>query len=119
MKLQEIFDSIKPVLDSYIAEKHKLEKKISQEGTLPDEVIAECPFHDIVKVEKFDKKTIESTHNFVKWVQENEIKWIEGDTNNIYFRSALQKIEGKKGNQTVDSMVLSRNQGLQKNKIKE
>jgi len=119
MKLQEIFDSIKPVLDSYITEKHELEKKISQEGTLPDEVIAECPFHDIVKVEKFDKKTIESTHNFVKWVQQNEIKWIEGDTNNIYFRSALQKIEGKKGNQTVDSMILSRNQGLQKNEIKE
>ena len=58
MTLEEIFNSIKPVLDCYITEKHELEKRISQEDTLPDEVIAECPIHDIVKVEKFDKKTI-------------------------------------------------------------
>jgi len=119
MKLKEIFDSIKPVLDSFITEKHELEKRISQDGTLPDEVITECPIHDIVKVEKFDEKTIESTKNFVKWVQENKITRIEGNTKNIYFRSSLQKIEGKKGNQTVDSMILSRHQGLQKNEIKE
>jgi len=119
MTLQEIFNSIKPVLDSYITEKHELEKRILQEGTLPDEVITECPIHDIVKVEKFDKKTIESTKNFVKWIQENKISWIEGDTKNIYLRSKLQKIEGKKGKLTVDSMLLSREQGLQKNKIEE
>ena len=119
MTLREIFDSIKPILDSYITEKHELEKRISQEGTLPDEIITECPFHDIVKVEKFDEKTIESTKNFVKWIQENKITWIEGDTRNIYFRSELQKIEGEKGNQTVDSMVSSRGQGLQKYKFKE
>ena len=119
MILREIFDSIKPVLDSYITEKHELQKRISHEGTLPDEVIRECPIHDIVKVEKFDKKTIESTKNFVKWIQENKISWIEGDTKNIYLRSKLQKIEGKKGKLTVDSMLLSREQGLQKNKIEE
>ena len=119
MKFQEIFASIKPVLDSYITEKHELEKRISQEGTLPDEIIAECPIHNIVQIKKFDEKTIKSTQEFVKWFQENKIKWIEGDTKNIYFRSSLKKIEGKNGVRTVDSLMLSRRQGLKDNQIEE
>ncbi|MCH8916160.1 MAG: hypothetical protein IIA82_10025 [Thaumarchaeota archaeon] len=119
MTLQEIFASIKPVLDSYITEKHELEKRISQEGTLPDEIIAQCQIHNIVKIEKFDETTIKSTQEFVKWFQENKIKLIEGDTENIYFRSSLQKIEGKKGTQTDDSIILSRRHGLEENQFED
>lgn len=119
MTLQEIFASIKPVLDLYITEKHELEKRISEDGTLPDEIIAQCEIHNIVKIRKFDETTIKSTQEFVKWFQENKIKLIEGDTENIYFRSSLQKIEGKKGTQTDDSIILSRRHGLEENQFEE
>ena len=112
MELRSVFDLVKPLLESYIEQKHELKKLIVQNGTLPDDIISECPIQSIVDLKKFDDKTIITTSSFIDWVQENKISTIESDTDNIYMRSEKQKIEGKKGSITPESMLLSRDRGL-------
>jgi len=112
VELRSVFDLVKPLLESYIEQKHELKKLIAQNGTLPDDIISECPVQSIVDLKKFDDKTIITTSSFIDWVQENKISTIESDTDNIYMRSEKQKIEGKKGSRTPESMLLSRDRGL-------
>jgi len=118
MDFQTAFKKLKPVLDSYIEQEITLHKQIAREGTLSDEIKSECPIHNIVKVEKFNDDAIKSTSNLVKWIQENKISWIESDQENIYLKSRVKKIEGRKGKETVDSMLISHDSGL-KSKEKE
>lgn len=119
MEFKEVFENVKPFLDSYIQIKLELDKQVSQEGILPDDIINECPIHSIEKVNKFDDKIVEATPNLVSWVLENKINWLETDTKNIYIRAENQKIEGKKGTRTMESMIISRPQGLKNNEKTE
>jgi len=59
MELEKAFNSIKPFLDSYIKRKVELRKQINQEGTLPDDIISECPVHGIIEIKKYDEKTLQ------------------------------------------------------------
>jgi len=119
MTVHQVFQLIKPVLEAYIKQKHELTKQIFQDGTLPEDVIAECPHQGIIDVKKFDDKTRKASKNFVKWILDNNIGWIESDTKNIYFRSEFEKVDGRKGKRTIDSIVMSRQQGLKENEVEE
>ena len=119
MTVHQVFQLIKPVLEAYIKQKHELTKQIFQDGTLPEDVIAECPYHGIIDVKKFDDKTRKASKNFVKWILDNKISRIESNTKNIYFCSEFKKVEGWKGEKTIDSILMSREEGLKENQVVE
>ena len=112
MELQKAFNSIKPLLDSYIKRKIELRKQIYQEGTLPDDIISECPAHEIIEIKKYDEKTIQTVPHLLEWIKENKISRIESDTKKIYLRAQKERIGGKLGTETVESLSLSRESGL-------
>jgi len=111
MELQTAFNSIKPLLDSYIKRKIELRKQINQEGTLPDDIISECPVHGIIELKKYDEKTLQTVPNLLEWIKENKISRIENDTKKIYLRAQKERIGGKLGTETIESLSLSRERG--------
>ncbi len=112
MELQKAFNSIKPLLDSYIKRKIELRKQINQEGTLPDDIISECPLHEIIEIKKFDEKTLQTVPHLLEWIKENKILRIESDTKKIYLRAQKERMGGKLGTETIESLSLSRERGL-------
>lgn len=112
MELQKAFDSIKPILDSYLEQKIELKKRISHEGTLPGDIIAECPIHGIVDIKKYDEQTCQTVPHLLKWIKENKISRIETDTDRIYLRALKERIGGKLGSETAESLLIGRERGL-------
>ena len=104
--LHLVFDKMKPILDDYISQKIAVQKQIALDGTLPQEIISECPVHNIVEVKKFGGQTLKSRLEFLNWVKENEITWIESNKKEIYFRSTKDKIENKRGEDPYENFVV-------------
>ena len=111
-KTNEVFETLKPIFDSYIERKFELQKQIAQDGILPDDIIAECPIHEIVEIKKYDEKTQQTVPYLFDWIKENKISHIESDTKKIYLKSTKKRIGGKSGSETRDSLVLYRDEGL-------
>jgi len=97
VSVSQVFEKLKPILDSYIGKKTEFEKKVFEYGILPPEIIKECPVKDIKKIEKFDEELLKSKSEFLNWIKENEIRWIENDTKNVYIRAKQKKIDDIKG----------------------
>lgn len=118
MGLKETFEALKPILDTYIEQKIPIQKRITQLGTLPEEIISECPIRNIVNLNKFDEATLTHRAEFVHWLKENEISVIQSNGNEIYLRAKVERINGKSGARTPESIIMS-SRGLKENEIIE
>ncbi len=112
MSVSQVFEKLRPILDSYIGKKIELEKKIFREGVLPPEIIQECPFKAIKKIEKYNEELLKLKPEFLNWIQENKITWIENNTKAVYFRTRQKKVDNIKGNKIL--LAVYEDSGLEK-----
>lgn len=117
MSVRSVFDDIKPILDEYISQKNTLQKQIMLEGTLPQEIISACPTHNILSVRKFDGNIISSRAEFLQWIKENTITYIESNKNEIFFKSEKDKVENKKGRDPLEHFVVPEHNSLKERVI--
>lgn len=108
MEVSQVFEKLKPILDSYLEKKVELDRKIFQEGILPSEIIEECTVRDIKKISKYGEELLKLKSEFVNWVQKNKIINIENNTKDVYFTSKQQKVDNIKGNSLYESVYEER-----------
>ncbi|MCH7648617.1 MAG: hypothetical protein IIA83_08430, partial [Thaumarchaeota archaeon] len=64
------------------------------------------------EIKKYDEETLQTVPHLLEWIKENKITRIESDTKKIYLRAHKERIGGKRGSETADSLLLSRERGL-------
>ena len=97
MEVGQVFEKLKPILDSFLEKKIELERKIFQEGILPPEIIEECSVRDIKKILKFSGELLKSKSEFLNWIQQNTITRIETNTKDVFFTSKQEIVDNVKG----------------------
>jgi len=112
VSVSQVFEKLRPILDSYIEKKIELEKKIFREGVLPPEIIQECPFKAIKKIEKYNEELLKSKSEFLNWIQENKITWIENNTKAVFFQTKQKKVDNIKGKKIL--LAVYEDRGLEK-----
>ncbi len=113
-RLKEKFDNLKPLLDEFIQRKNKILDDIIHNGKIPSEICAKCRYRRIMSVTKFDSKTLMAIHDFLSWLNENQVTEIQCNTKKVFIVSWKKKIGTLRGKIFIPPLGVVREVGIKK-----
>jgi hypothetical protein len=103
LNLNDIVNTLWPVLQEYQKERTRLEEQITREGKVPSFLCDNCERKSLIEVKKLGVQK-QQVGKLLEWMQTNDVRELESDGEVLSFKSTKKSIEKVEGTMSLLSI---------------